>query len=446
MGIVKRGVRNVARNPIRLFLVVVLLGASLTFVAAMLALSASVQARLNEVRDQVGTDITISPAGSFNGQGVGGTLTVAQISTAERTPGVVSYQEHLIHPYTGSDLKGSLKVPAGAVVQGPAGVPSNGTVPPVIQGITAGTVSLTLLGSNNPATITSGRTFTTSEEDADVALMSTAMVQANNLKLGDRFTLQKSKLTLVGIYTTDTSFSANSIVLPIQTMERIFDLKGISSLTVYAQSGDRVAALETALRHELGSSVDIVTSADQYASTFAALATVERNITSALIAAAVTAALVIVFVVMLTVRERVQEIGVLKAIGASHWQVVGQFGVEVLSLSTAAAITAVVLLVVGGGAIASDFSITPSSGNTPGSGGSVVTSSGAPSGGRTTTGGLFQSGPSASVNVGHGLSISFTPQTLLVLLGISIALAVLASAIPAWSVARIKPAQVLRTA
>src|SRR5262249_7532032 len=125
------------------------------------------------------------------------------------------------------------------------------------------------------------------------------------------------------------------------------------------------------------------------------------------------------------------------------WQVVSQFGVEVLSLSTAAAAAAAVLLVVAGSAIASAFSITPSSGNMPGTGGPVTSGGSLPivTGG---PGGLFQSASTPSANLGHGLPMASTPPPLLVLLGISIALGVLASVTPAWSVARIRPAQVLR--
>jgi ABC-type antimicrobial peptide transport system permease subunit len=45
-----------------------------------------------------------------------------------------------------------------------------------------------------------------------------------------------------------------------------------------------------------------------------------------LIAALITGALIIVFAVFLIERECTREIGVLKALGASSWRVIGQVG------------------------------------------------------------------------------------------------------------------------
>src|SRR5437879_9580197 len=62
MDIVIRGMRNVLRNPLRLLLVVFLLGASLMLVAAMVSLNSSAQQQLTNVHKEVGTAITVNYA------------------------------------------------------------------------------------------------------------------------------------------------------------------------------------------------------------------------------------------------------------------------------------------------------------------------------------------------------------------------------------------------
>src|SRR5258706_7618385 len=62
MDIVINGVRNVLRNPLRLLLVVFLLGASLMLVAAMVSLNSSAQQQLANVHQEIKTAITINYA------------------------------------------------------------------------------------------------------------------------------------------------------------------------------------------------------------------------------------------------------------------------------------------------------------------------------------------------------------------------------------------------
>ena len=124
-----------------------------------------------------------------------------------------------------------------------------------------------------------------------------------------------------------------------------------------------------------------------------------------------------------------------KAIGASHWQVIRQFWGEVLALSTVAALIAVGLLVTLGPVIANAFngSIPTSAATNP------VRSGGGPFGGGRF---LFAS-QSTNLTV-HLSSATLTAQTLLIIVGLGMGLVVLTSVIPAWYVARIKPAEVLR--
>ena len=117
MGTVKRGVLNVLRNPIRMVIVVLLLGLCLMFVAAMVAMNASVQDRLTQIRGQVGTNITISPSGSFGpfggGSGTTSTLTDDQVTQVKNTPGVIRYEASITQFYTGSEIKSATTSPTG---------------------------------------------------------------------------------------------------------------------------------------------------------------------------------------------------------------------------------------------------------------------------------------------------------------------------------------------
>src|ERR1019366_1470737 len=91
-GSIKRGVKNVLRSPVRLALVVVLLGASLTFTAAMVAMNSGSQSQLANVQKQIGTGIEIRPP--FSGFGFNaGTLSNKQINTAESASGIIGVTE-----------------------------------------------------------------------------------------------------------------------------------------------------------------------------------------------------------------------------------------------------------------------------------------------------------------------------------------------------------------
>jgi putative ABC transport system permease protein len=147
---------------------------------------------------------------------------------------------------------------------------------------------------------------------------------------------------------------------------------------------------------------------------------------------------VIIFTVFITVRERTTEIGTLKAIGASHWQVIRQFWGEVLALSAVAALIAVLLLVTLGPVISNAFNASvPTTA-------AVATTTTGRFGGRGFGGGLFvNQAQAANLNV-HLSSATLDAQSLLIIIGLGMGLAILTSIIPAWYVARIKPAEVLR--
>jgi putative ABC transport system permease protein len=453
MYTVIRGMRNVLRNPVRLLLVVFLLGASLMLVAAMVSLNSSAQQQLANVHKEVGTAITVnyatndsqnavqspdstgqtgggSPPGSNGGFFTRPTPTPipnSVISQLEKLPGVGSLEADLRRTDTNSSLTTStIQTPFGRSI----------TIPPTVNGISTGATHFTLEGGSTP-TLVAGRSFQTSDADADVAMMSQTLATSNNLSVGSTFPLKGKTFTVIGLFTTDQQFANNSLVIPLATMQSLFSVNGVDSITVYAQTYEQADALAAKMRSTLGNAFDVVTEASTYASTINGLNTAQNSIKLALIVAIVTATLVIIFAVFITVRERTMEIGTLKAIGASHWQVIRQFWGEVLALSVVAALLAIALLVTLGPLITQAFNVSDPT-TTP-----TATKGGIESFGPGRV--LFASQATANLNV-HLTSATLNAQSLLIIMGLGMGLAVLTSIIPAWYVARIKPAEVLRRA
>ncbi|GHO82165.1 ABC transporter permease [Dictyobacter formicarum] len=448
MDIVIRGMRNVLRNPLRLLLVVLLLGASLMLVAAMVSLNSSAQQQLTNVHKEVGTAITVNYAtndSQSDAPGTGGTGSTNRggngdgffnrqpstpipnsiITTVSHLPGVSSVEANLRRTDTNSTLKTStIQTPGGRSI----------SIPPTVNGISTGATHFTLTGGSTP-TLVSGRSFQASDANTNVAMMSQTLASSNSLSVGSTFTLQGKTFTIIGLFSTDQQFANSALVIPMATMQSIFSVNGVDSITVYAQTYEQADTLAAKIRTTLGKSYDVVTEASTYASTISALNAAQNSSKLALIVAIVTATLVIIFAVFITVHERTVEIGTLKAIGASHWQVIRQFWGEVLALSVVAALIAVVLLATLGSVITRAFDVSTPTTTAPTPGGFGRGGFGA---GRA----LFAQ-QAANLNV-HLSSATLNAQTLLIIVGLGMGLAVLTSIIPAWYVARIKPAEVLR--
>jgi putative ABC transport system permease protein len=135
----------------------------------------------------------------------------------------------------------------------------------------------------------------------------------------------------------------------------------------------------------------------------------------------IVAAAVILLAVVLVVRQRVREIGILKAIGASNGRIALQFGMETVILSLAAAVLGTCLTFLMAQKVADLFS----------------------SGGTQNFG-----GPGGAMRVFNGtvagIHVAISPEIFIIAFGAAIALAVTASIIPVWYIARVKPAEVLR--
>jgi putative ABC transport system permease protein len=447
MRIVKRSLRHVLRSPVRLALVVAILGASVMFVAAMMSLSANSQQELASVHKQVGTSIHINygtndannggPSVSAGGQGQKSNgpqfrpptpLPNSVVTKVKSVPGVTGVQASLSRP----DSDGSL---VGGTITAPDGQQVN--VPLMVNGIMSDARGFTIMGGLTPKLV-SGRALRASDATSNVALMGQSAAQANHLHVGSTFSMHGTTFTLIGLYTTSNQVGDGSVVIPMAVMQKVFGINGVDSITATAASYEQVDAVAARLRKALGSQFNVVTDAAQYSKVFSALQIAQSSIQVALVVSLLIAAAVTVFAVVMLVRERTAEIAILRTLGASHWQVLRQFWTEILAMSGSAAVLAILLLVPLGPFISQRFDIDPASlvnsGPNSAGGGLVI----------QTAGGASASSASNPLSNVHLGAATLNGQTLLIILGVGVGLALLASLFPTWTVSHVKPARVLR--
>jgi len=279
------------------------------------------------------------------------------------------------------------------------------------------------------AQLTAGRTFSDSESSANVAVLGQALADHNNLTVGSTFPLNGQTFQVIGIYTTGTQFGDNALFVPLSSLQTVFNRPGeIDQAVVTADSSANVDQVANDIKTALGANnVDVITEQSIFQAISSPLSDAKDSSWLGMLAALGASAAVILFSVGLVARQRVKEIGILKAIGASNWHVIGQFGMETAAVSIVAGLL---------GALAT-FPLAQKVAN------GLLSSSSTPTGGG-------RRGQAAAAVAGRAggllgsVDVAVSPQVFLYALGIAIGLAVIAAVVPAWYVGRVRPAEVLR--
>jgi len=420
MGVVRRAIRNLIRSPLRTGAIVAILSVSIGLALIMVTLHGATENQLGSIGTQIGTEITVRSAGSFGMMGGGEPLAQEDVDKLNYIPHVVSVQESVQTQYTGDSLE-------SAVEQGELGGQGAGPVIRtrgiIVMGFDTATENPTLMGDAH-MDITEGRYFTTDENDADVMVVGQALADKNNLAIGSTVDINGTPVEVIGIYDSGQVFGNNMLVMPIGTVQSLFGLDGVTSVTVVADDVNNVDAVVSSIREIFPESVaDVSTAQDMYQRINSSVASAQSTSTIGMIAGFAVAVVVILFSVILMVRQRVKEIGILKAIGASNRQIGLQLGGEALAMSVMAAIIGALITSALAQKVANLLVASP--------GGGFITPGG---------GGLFGGG----VTRVAGINVAVSPEIFLYALGIAIALAVAASIFPARYISRIKPAEVLR--
>lgn len=449
MSTLARGTKNAFRNTIRTFSVTVILAISIGLALVMFLSYKTVSARIETVKSTIGNTITVNPAGAQGFEGGGEPLTMAQMNeikslahvtkvsptlSARMTSGENTSLATAIEPGTLGNRQIRFRQGGTLQIQGPGNAPAKAlTIPIMVTGIT----DTSVITSGSTA-ITTGEAFA-SDSDEDVAVVGKALAEKNSLSVGSTFTAYGKTITVKGIYDAGNQFANSSLYMPIKTLQRLSEQTDeVSTATVSVDSITNLDATVTAIKNKLGADKTDVTSNEAAAKqAIEPLENVKNISLYSLMGALVAGAVITLLTMIMIVRERKREIGVLKAIGASNIVVVTQFVTESLVLTLMGSIVGIIL-----GAVLSNpilKALVSSSTSTP----VMQGGPGGPGGGMR----IMQFGAGQVTNLQNTLrDLQAVVNYEVVLYGLlaAVVIAILGSAVPAWLIAKVRPAEVMR--
>jgi putative ABC transport system permease protein len=449
MNVVTRGVRNAFRNQIRTFSIIVILGLSIGLSLAMLVAHQAVGDKINSVKASVGNTVSIAPAGVRGFEGGGNPLTDAQLAKVKTLAHVTGVNESLQDRLTTSNTNLQSAVDAGSLGRRfsqnsgqtfapPPGFGDRGgdgsinfTPPVTVNGTTAPT-DLSA-GGGGSFTLKSGTVFNPAGTD-NVALVGTSLASKNNLKAGSTFTAYGTTITVSGIFDAGNTFADNQVIMPLATVQKLSGQTGdLTSATLMVDSITNVDSVTKAAEKTLGGAADVTNAAAQAQTVIAPLQNIQSISLYSLVGAVVAGAVIILLTMIMIVRERRREIGVLKAIGASNIKVMGQFMTEAVTLTVLGAVIGILLGVAAGNPI-TKLLVTNS------------TSSGLPAPGGFSGRGLLRRAGGFGGLRDNLTSIHAAIGWSIILYGLAAALiiAVAGSAVASFFIAKVRPAEVMR--
>ena len=465
---VRRGIRNTFRNSMRTVGVVVILAVAIALSISMLIARDAVTNKINTVRASTGNTITVSPKGFFGFNGGGTPLKESTVNGLLSIPNVTAVQESLSEELTST--KTSLKSPTPAgFLGGQFGFGSSGGGAGSGFGgsstSTTFSIPVRVIGTNSPGNavvggangggtekLTSGAAYSPTST-ADVAIVGSSLASTNKLTVGSTFTAWGTKVTVVGIFNAGSTFTDASVLMPLATVQQLAGASGdVTSATVVVNSLNNVASADKAVTKTLGSTADVTSTQATTEASLAPLNSVKTISTYTLFGSGIGAAIILLLSMLMIVRERRREVGVLKALGAPNKSIISQFIAESTTFTILGAIVGLVVGILISSPITSAL-VSASGGSSNSTSGFVRRAGGLGAGesGFTPPAGGFANRGTGSFRFG-GFSNTITQihtsagwSTLGFALIAAIIIAALASTVAAATIVRIRPAEVLRS-
>jgi ABC-type lipoprotein release transport system permease subunit len=286
------------------------------------------------------------------------------------------------------------------------------------------------LGPLSSAQVASGRSLTSADSTARVALVTKAYAKQNSLKVGDTKKIDGTRFTIIGIVALPSGSTSSEVYIPLTWAQKMSDNAGkVNQIYVKADSAKVIAQVKTEIK-TLVPKATVTTSSDlasQVSGSLASASTLADRLGKWLAVAALVASFAVASLLTVSaVSRRVREFGTLKALGWKGRRVVGQVLGESMVQGVIGAVIGVGLGILGARLIAA---FSPALKATMGS-----TSA--------------QGGPPGMQQAAQSVSVALTTPVSLQLIGIAAGLALagalIAGGFGGWRASRLRPADALR--
>jgi putative ABC transport system permease protein len=309
---------------------------------------------------------------------------------------------------------------------------------------------------NGKSKIIDGKPITEKMKDQNVTLMEKRLAEQNNLKVGDKIKIQSGdkkqtlEFEIIGIYETNEQpmgqhappmmDPANKLYMPYSTLKKLEtdDGMGNSIQAVYFLNDPQYI---DGFKKKKKSDIDFdYFKLDAHDSLYKQMIGPIENIASTsqmiIYMVSIAGAIILGLIIMLSIKARRKEMGILLSIERKKWKLMAQFVVEVvciailafgLSLTTGAKVSQ---FVVGDNLLSSEIATASEETDTPQNG--TVMMSG--------PGGTLQDQKEEPIDK---IDVSVTGEDVGKMGGIGLAIAILATLLPALSILRLNPKQIL---
>lgn len=290
------------------------------------------------------------------------------------------------------------------------------------------------LGPLTSSTITEGRTFTSTETDAEVAVVDAAYAEEKELALDKAVTISGTTYTIVGISTADSADAAADVYIPLKQAQTVADSEDkITTVYVKAADSQQIDTVKAAIRKNIPGTT-VTTSADLADTVSGSLSTASDLASSVgkwLSVAVLTAAFLVAgLLTSSAVSRRVREFGTLKALGWKSGRVTRQVIGEALVNGLVGGVLGIAVGLAGAYAVTA---VSPTLTAQLGSSGG-----GAPMGG----GGPGRQTAARTLDIALTAPVSLT--TILTAVALAVTGGLVAGAFGGWRASRLRPADALR--